>query len=124
MAAAVWACGALWAQGSGSVEAVGPAGGIREIPFVVTRSVDATLLDITHNVIVVKEVTRKGKEVVHELRYDSRLSLRADKKSELGQAKKKVELSDLKAGQYVRITWRPDDGVAVELKVIPPKKTV
>lgn len=90
----------------------------------VTRSVDATLLDITHNVIVVKEVTRKGKEVVHELRYDSRLSLRADKKSELGQAKKKVELSDLKAGQYVRITWRPDDGVAVELKVIPPKKTV
>jgi hypothetical protein len=72
-------------------------------------------------VIVVKEVNKKGVEKVYELRYDSRLEVRADKKTVLGQTKKKIDRSDLKAGDYVRITWRADDQVAVHVRVIPAK---
>jgi hypothetical protein len=113
----------MWAQGSGS-SAPEPrtGGGLSEIPFVVTRTADATILEITERVMVVREVDRKGRERIHELRIDAKLSVRADKKTEQGQTKKKLSVMDLMAGQMVRVTWRADDQWAMEVKVIPEKK--
>ncbi len=116
----------LLAQGSGSSGSVGPspsAAGLEDKPFIVTKSVDATLVEITPNVIVVKEVGKNGKEKVYEIRYNSKVQFSADKKTELGQAKRKLNLEDFKPGQFVRLTWIPDIGVAVALKAIPQKQS-
>lgn len=111
----------LLAQGSGSTA---PSSGaeppsLDQSPFIVTKSVDATITEITPNVIVVREVNRKGKERIYEFRLEKKMSLSADKKTELGASKKKLTLQDLQAGMYVRITWRDGDLTVLALRVLP-----
>ncbi|GAB4407086.1 MAG: hypothetical protein OHK0021_18300 [Bryobacter sp.] len=114
----------LLAQGSGSSgppPSTGGGGGL-EHNFTVTKTVSATITDITPNVIVVKEVNKKGVEKVYEIRYDAKMRVSADKKTEIGMAKKKLTNTDLAVGQLVRITWRADDQLAVDVRIIPVKK--
>ncbi|MDX2267770.1 MAG: hypothetical protein NW208_06665 [Bryobacter sp.] len=115
---------ALFAQGSGSSAppSYGASGGGLEHNFTVTKTVNATITDITPNVIVVKEVNKKGVEKVYEVRYDAKMRVSADKKTEIGMAKKKLTHTDLAVGQFVRITGRADDQVAVDVRIIPAKK--
>jgi hypothetical protein len=114
---------ALLAQGSGSSVPAGPgtSAGLEERPFTVTKSVDATLVEITRNVVVVKQVDRKGKKKIYEIRLDPKMQLAADKKTELGQAKRKIVLEDFKPGQFVRLIWNPELNMAVSLKLLPEK---
>ncbi|GEM_PF-1526414 len=110
----------LLAQGSGST-APPVAPGIEDRPFLVTKSVDATVVDITSNVVVVKEVAKNGKVKIYELRIDPKMQLSADKKTELGQVKRRIVLADFKPGSFVRLTWIPESNIVVSLRFIPEK---
>jgi len=110
----------LLAQGSGST-APARTEGIQDRPFIVTKSVDGTLVDITNNVVVIKEVAKDGKVKFHEVRIDAKMKLSADKKTELGQAKRQIVLEDFKPGFFVRLTWNPEANLVVSLRIIPEK---
>lgn len=109
------------AQGSGSTAPGASSSGFEDRPFVVTRSVDATLVEITKSIIVVKEIAKNGKEKIYEVRLDPKMLLSADKKTTLGQEKRRIGLEDFKPGQFVRLTWNPDTGTVVALRAIPEK---
>lgn len=110
----------LLAQGSGST-APAPTQGNQDRPFVVTKSVDATLVEITSNVVVVKEVAKNGKVKYYEVRIDPKMQLSADKKTGLGQANRRIVLEDFKPGYFVRLTWIPEANLVVSLRIIPEK---
>jgi hypothetical protein len=50
----------------------------------------------------------------------AKVRVTADKKSELGD-KKKLTVADLKAGMYIRVTYKPETDTVIEIRVLKPK---
>lgn len=111
----------LQAQGSGSVSA--PSGGPNyspgldgiEAPFVVTKQVTATLIS-TANGVLLLEV--KGKKIT--LQPDKKVRIRADKNTELA-GQKNLKTEDLLPGMLVKVVYRADDNVAIDIRIAKDK---
>jgi hypothetical protein len=110
---------ALFSQGSGSTAPPPPgadagfAGSDR--PFEVTRYVEGTLSSIDSEKRLIIVTDRKGKQAAFFL--NDRTRWKADKKTELA-SKKKLELTDFRVGDPVRITYVASDDKAIELRLL------
>lgn len=110
----------LLAQGSGSVAPPPTAGDtLPDLPFTVTRSAVGNLSAIQPGVLILDD--EKRKEPL-KLKLASKVRISADKKSSLA-GRKRLVLDDLAAGLYVKVTYRPETGEVVEIRVLKPKTT-
>ena len=112
LAAAFLTVGPIWASGSSYPAAsVAPA----EDPMLVTKSTKVRILEVAADGAV--KIQNPKTEETSWIRLTEQTEVRAkDKKAFDGR--KKLELSDLKAGQLLRVTHRPHDGAVLKIKVL------
>ena len=109
----------LQGQGSGSVAPPqGPPLDSADRPFEVTRTSVGKLSVIEGDLVVVDD--DKIKEPRKLRTANAKIRVTADKQSELG-GRKNLKLDDLKAGMYVRVTYRPDSNTIVEIRLLKSK---
>lgn len=113
---------AAFAQGSGSVSAPSApstGGGYNgpDSPFAVTKSVSGKIVEI-HKEAVIVELADGSKRLV---KLPKALHIKADRDSELA-GKKKLAAEDLSEGLPVKVTYRAEDNIALEIRVLKSLK--
>ncbi|MCI0624448.1 MAG: hypothetical protein L0387_22850 [Acidobacteria bacterium] len=105
---------AALAQGSGSTGGGYPRRSETPPAFDVTRDLTGTITELNAETGLLVVEDKQGKRVV--LNVDGGTRFKADKKTEL-RDKKNLSLGDFQPGQTVKVTYQPEDGRVLEVRL-------
>ena len=103
---------AVWASGTSYPSA---ATAPTEDPMLVTKTLKCLLLEVNDQGALKIQNTKT--EEVGWIRLGEDTELRAKNKKAF-DGRKQLDVSDLKAGQWLRVTHRPHDGAILKIKVL------
>ena len=106
------------AQGSGNVPLteLGTADTNSDSPFLVTRTLAGKILRIKKDVHETLIVVEDGQGRLGVFTVNQKSRFKADKNTEYA-GKKRISVDDLEVGQLVKVTFVPDTGRVVQMRI-------